>query len=59
MLEDGEQTRYLHRVEAVEDRAELSCSRAEQGQYRVLQSLRSQLEKLELRERQETAVEEV
>ena len=59
MLEVGEETRYLHRVEAVVDRVELSFSRAEQGQYRLPQSLPSQQEKLELRGRQETAVEEV
>jgi hypothetical protein len=59
VLEDGEETRYLHRVEAVVDRAELSFSRAVQGQYKVQQSLRSQQEKVELWERQETVVEEV
>lgn len=59
MLEDGEETRYLHRVEAVVDRAELSFSRAEQGQYKLPQSLRLQQEKLELRGLPETAAEEV
>jgi hypothetical protein len=59
VLEVGEETRYLHRVEAVVDRAELSFSRAEQGQYRLRQSLRSQQEKLELQGLPETAAEEV
>lgn len=59
MLEDGEQTRYLHRVEAVVDRAERSFSRAEQGQYRLPQSLHLQQAKLELQGRQETAEEAV
>jgi len=59
VLEVGEETRYLHRVEAVVDRAELSFSQAEQGQYRVPQSLRSQQEKLELQGLPETAAEEV
>ena len=59
MLEDGEETRYLHRVEAVVDRAELSFSLAEQGQYRLPQSLRLQQAKLELQGLPETAAEEV
>jgi hypothetical protein len=59
VLEDGEETRYLHRVEEEVDRAELSFSRAEQGQYRLPQSLRLQQAKLELQGRQETAEEEV
>jgi hypothetical protein len=59
VLEVGEETRYLYRVEAVVDRAELSFSQAEQGQYRVPQSLRSQQEKLELQGLPETAAEEV
>jgi hypothetical protein len=59
VLEDGEETRYLHRVEAVVDRVELSFSRAEQGQYKVQQSLRLQQAKLELQGQQETAVVEV
>jgi D-glycero-alpha-D-manno-heptose 1-phosphate guanylyltransferase len=59
VLEVGEETRYLYRVEAVVDRAELSFSRAEQGQYRLPQSLRSQQEKVELQGLPETAAEEV
>jgi hypothetical protein len=59
VLEDGEETRYLHRVEAVVDRVELSFSRAEQGQYKVQQSLRLQQAKLELQGLPETAAEEV
>jgi hypothetical protein len=59
VLEDGEETRYLHRVEAVVDRAELSFSLAEQGQYRLPQSLRLQQAKLELQGLPETAAEEV
>ena len=51
VLEDGEETRYLHRVVVVVDRAELSFSRADRNQYRLPQLLRSQQEKLELRGR--------
>jgi hypothetical protein len=49
VLEDGEETRYLHRVVVVEVKVELSFSRADRNQYRLPQLLRSQQEKLELR----------
>ena len=55
--EDGARMRYRRRAEEGADRGERSFSREEQGQYRIQESSRSQLEKLERQELQETVEE--